>query len=330
MISRSRTSTPARSATSTTWATTASSWSRPTASRSSTSSSPTRSRTRAGCSPRLSSFWFDRTADLLANHVLSVDPADFPAGARPDADGRAMLVRRTEPVPMECIARGDLFGSAWKEYRDRGTVQGRTMPAGMQEAEVLPEPLFTPTTKADEGHDLPMTDEEAIALAGADTFARLRDARWRSTARGGARGRGIVLADTKFEFGTTRRRAAPDRRGAGRPTRRGTGRGRLRLGRFAAELRQAVCPRPLPRIGWDNAAGAALPPEVIAGTRARYVEAYERITAARFADWYGPGPTATRVGSIRCRASPPPSTSPTSRHPRSAGRHDRPGAAGAR
>ncbi|MEP6625215.1 MAG: phosphoribosylaminoimidazolesuccinocarboxamide synthase, partial [Acidimicrobiia bacterium] len=121
----------------------------------------------------LSTFWFDFTADLLPNHVISVDPADFPAGARPDADGRATLVRRTDPVTMECIARGYLFGSAWKEYRKQGTVQGRPMPAGMQEAEPLPEPLFTPTTKADAGHDLPMSDAEAIDLVGAETFARL-------------------------------------------------------------------------------------------------------------------------------------------------------------
>src|SRR3954468_3353306 len=115
----------------------------------------------------ISSFWFDLTADLLPNHVLSVAPADFPAGARPDAGGRAMLVRRTEPVPMECIARGYLFGGAWKEYREHGTVQGRPIPAGMEEAEALPEPLFTPTTKAESGHDLPMSDEEAIAAVGA-------------------------------------------------------------------------------------------------------------------------------------------------------------------
>src|SRR6476660_9071363 len=151
----------------------------------------------------LSTFWFDLTADLLPNHVISVDPADFPAEARPDADGRATLVRRTDPVPMECIARGYLFGSAWKEYRTTGTVQGRPMPTGMQEAEALPEPLFTPTTKADEGHDLPMTDDEAVALVGTDAFARLRDAALAIYARGAehAAGRGILLADTKFEFG---------------------------------------------------------------------------------------------------------------------------------
>ena len=139
---------------------------------------------------------------------LSVDPADFPAGARPDADGRAMLVRRTEPVPMECIARGYLFGGAWKEYRERRDGAG---PADADRAcrrpSALPEPLFTPTTKADEGHDLPMTDDEAVDAVGADAFGRLRDAALAIYERGAAHAasRGIILADTKFEFGV-----APD------------------------------------------------------------------------------------------------------------------------
>jgi phosphoribosylaminoimidazole-succinocarboxamide synthase len=241
----------------------------------------------------ISSFWFDLTADLLPNHVLSVDPADFPAAARPDADGRAMLVRRTEPVQMECIARGYLFGGAWKEYREQGTVQGRPMPAGMREAAPLPEPLFTPTTKADVGHDLPMTDDEAVALVGADAFHRLRDAALAIYVRGAehAAGRGILLADTKFEFGF-----APD--------------GELLLidevltpdsSRYwpAEEYATGGSPPSFDKqyvrdhyltTGWDKTPPApSLPPEVVAGTRARYVEAYERITGRAFGDWYGPG-----------------------------------------
>ncbi len=240
----------------------------------------------------ISSFWFDLTADLLPNHVISVDPADFPAGARPEADGRAMLVRRTEPVRMECIARGYLFGGAWKEYREHGTVQGRAMPAGMQEAEPLPEPLFTPTTKADAGHDEPITDAEAIALVGADGFDRLKTAALAIYERGAthAAGRGIILADTKFEFGTT-----PD--------------GELLLidevmtpdssrywpadqyapgGSPPSYDKQFVRDHYL-AIGWDQTPPApSVPASVIEGTRARYVEAYERITGRTFADWYGP------------------------------------------
>ncbi len=239
----------------------------------------------------ISSFWFDRVADLLPNHILSVDPADFPPGARPDADGRAMLVRRTEPIPMECIARGYLFGSAWTEYREQGTVQGRPMPAGMEQAEPLPEPLFTPTTKADSGHDLPMSDEEAIAAVGADTFARLRDVALAIYARGAehAAGRGIILSDTKFEFGR-----APD--------------GELLL---IDEVLTPDSSRYWPKEGyrtggsppsfdkqyvrdyyltldWDRTPPAPpVPADVIAGTRERYVDAYERLTGKSFADWYG-------------------------------------------
>jgi phosphoribosylaminoimidazole-succinocarboxamide synthase len=239
----------------------------------------------------ISSFWFEQVADLLPNHVISVDPADFPAGARPDADGRAMLVRRTEPVPMECIARGYLFGSAWTEYREHGTVQGRPMPAGMEEAEALPEPRFTPTTKAESGHDLPMTDEEAIAAVGARTFARLRDAALAIYARGAehALSRGIILSDTKFEFGST-----PD--------------GELLLidevltpdsSRYwpKEEYRTGGSPPSFDKqyvrdhyltLDWDRTPPAPpVPADVIAGTRERYVEAYERLTGKSFADWYG-------------------------------------------
>ncbi len=246
----------------------------------------------------LSTFWFDLTADLLPNHVISVDPADFPAGARPDADGRATLVRRTDPVPMECIARGYLFGGAWAEYRERGTVQGRPLPSGLQEAEALPEPLFTPTSKAEAGHDLPMTDAEAIDLVGADTFAQLHEATLSIYARGAerARGRGIVLADTKFEFGTTAD-------------------GELLLidevmtpdsSRYwpAASYAPGGSPPSFDKqyvrdyyltLDWDHTAPAPpIPAAVIAGTRARYVEAYEQITGRSFAEWFGPDDAARR------------------------------------
>jgi phosphoribosylaminoimidazole-succinocarboxamide synthase len=239
----------------------------------------------------ISAFWFEQTADLLPNHVVSVDPSEFPAGARPDADGRAMLVSRTTPVPMECIARGYLFGSAWKEYRERGTVQGRPMPAGMREAEALPEPLFTPTTKADAGHDLPMTDAEAVALVGDAVFEQLRAAALAIYDRGAehAASKGIILADTKFEFGTTdagemllidevmtpdssRYWPAEDYAPGGSPP---------------SFDKQYVRDHYL-AIGWDQTPPApAVPPEVVAGTRARYVEAYERITGLSFSDWYG-------------------------------------------
>jgi phosphoribosylaminoimidazole-succinocarboxamide synthase len=239
----------------------------------------------------ISAFWFERCADLLPNHVLAVDPAAFPAGARPDADGRAMLVRRTEPVRMECIARGYLFGGAWAEYRERGTVQGRALPPGIKEAEPLPEPLFTPTTKAESGHDLPMSDAEAVAAVGEEMFERLREGALAVYARGAAHAeaRGIILADTKLEFGH-----APG--------------GELLLidelltpdsSRYwpAEEYAPGGSPPSFDKqfvrdhyltVDWDRTPPAPpLPPAVIAGTRARYLEAYERLTGLDFADWYG-------------------------------------------
>jgi phosphoribosylaminoimidazole-succinocarboxamide synthase len=239
----------------------------------------------------ISAFWFERVADLLPNHVISVDPKDFPAGARPDADGRAMLVRRTDPVPMECIARGYLFGGAWKEYQERGTVQGRAMPNGMREAEQLPEMLFTPTTKAESGHDLPMSDVEAIDAVGEDVFNRLRAAALAIYERGAAYAaeRGIILADTKFEFGlasdgdlllidevmtpdSSRYWPAEDYAVGGSPP---------------SFDKQYVRDYYL-TLDWGRTAPAPpVPDEVIAGTRSRYVEAYERLTGKSFADWYG-------------------------------------------
>ncbi len=239
----------------------------------------------------ISAFWFERVTDVLPNHVISVDPADFPPEARPDADGRAMLVRRTTPVRMECIARGYLFGGAWADYRERGTVQGRPMPSGMQEAEALPEVLFTPTTKAEAGHDLPMSDAEAVAAVGEDVFGRLRDAALTIYARGAelAQARGIILADTKLEFGL-----APD--------------GELLIidevltpdsSRYwpAEDYVPGGSPPSFDKqyvrdyyltLDWDRTAPAPrLPEAVVAGTRARYVEAYERLTGKSFADWYG-------------------------------------------
>ncbi|MFI5053292.1 MAG: phosphoribosylaminoimidazolesuccinocarboxamide synthase, partial [Acidimicrobiia bacterium] len=151
----------------------------------------------------LSTFWFEQTADLAPNHLVSSDPTDFPETAGPDVAGRAMLVRAAHPIRLECVARGYLFGSAWSDYGATGRVGGRALPAGLRQAERLPEPIFTPTTKAEAGHDLPLGDAEAAALVGPDVFEQLRELTLRIYEFGAALAitRGLILADTKLEFG---------------------------------------------------------------------------------------------------------------------------------
>ena len=239
----------------------------------------------------ISAFWFDQVADLLPNHVISVDPADFPAAARPEADGRAMLVRRTDPVRMECIARGYLFGSAWVEYQERGTVQGRPMPPGLRQAEALPEPMFTPTTKAEAGHDLPMSDGEAVAAVGEDVFGRVRDAALAIYERAAAhaKARGIILADTKFEFGMAAdgeillidEVLTPD-------SSRYWPADEYAIGGSPPSFDKQYVRDYYLTLDWDHTPPAPpLPDAVIEGTRARYVEAYERLTDKSFAAWFG-------------------------------------------
>jgi phosphoribosylaminoimidazole-succinocarboxamide synthase len=158
---------------------------------------------------QLSTFWFNLTAGVVPNHVLSVDPADFPVELRRHADllgGRSMLVRRTEPIPIECVVRGYLVGSGWAEYRKTRTVCGIELPEGLREADRLPEPIFTPSTKAESGHDVNISQDEAGRLVGhqlAATLARL-SLQVYSMGAAHAETRGIIVADTKFEFGIVR------------------------------------------------------------------------------------------------------------------------------
>jgi phosphoribosylaminoimidazole-succinocarboxamide synthase len=155
---------------------------------------------------QLSGFWFERMGDLVPHHLVSMEPDEFPAAARAHADvlrGRTMLVRRTEPIPIECVARGYLSGSGWKEYQKTGRVCGVRLPAGLTESARLPEPIFTPATKADTGHDENVSEEEAGRLVGAPLVARLKALTLEIYRRGAAHAesKGIIVADTKFEFG---------------------------------------------------------------------------------------------------------------------------------
>jgi phosphoribosylaminoimidazole-succinocarboxamide synthase len=238
----------------------------------------------------LSTFWFEQTAHLAPNHLVSSDPTDFPETAGPEVAGRAMLVRAARPIRLECVARGYLFGSAWSDYEETGTVMGRSLPAGLRQAEQLPEPIFTPTTKADEGHDLPLSEGDAAALVGDEQYERLRDLTLAIYSFGAAHAaeRGLLLADTKLEFGavdgelviidelmtpdSSRYWSADDHQ----------------VGTSPPSFDKQYVRDHYLSIGWDlQPPVPSMPSSVIEGTRARYVEAYEQVSGRSFDEWYG-------------------------------------------
>jgi phosphoribosylaminoimidazole-succinocarboxamide synthase len=240
----------------------------------------------------LSTFWFEKTADMVPNHLISADPTDFPETAGPSVAGRAMLVKACRPVLMECVVRGYLFGSAWSEYKKQGTVNGEALPPGMVQAEQLPEPIFTPTTKADEGHDMALTRDEAVDLVGRARYEELRDLSIAIYRYGCeiASARGILLADTKFEFGTVDDQLllideilTPD-------SSRFWPADEYEPGTSPPSFDKQFVRQYLLETGWDQTPPPPpLPEKVIEGTRSRYVEAYERLTELSFDDWYGVG-----------------------------------------
>jgi phosphoribosylaminoimidazole-succinocarboxamide synthase len=238
----------------------------------------------------LSQFWFDQTAAMVANHVLSCDPTDFPETAGAVA-GRAMLVKATRPVRLECVVRGYLFGGGWVEYTERGTVGGLAVPAGLRRAEQLPEPLFTPTTKAESGHDLPVNADEARELVGADVYEELRELSLRLYNFGAehARERGVILADTKFEFGERDGKLlvidemmTPDSSRYWPADEYAPGKSPPSFDKqFVRDFMDAT--------GWDHEPPAPhLSADAIASTRAKYIEAYELISGESFDTWYAP------------------------------------------
>jgi len=157
---------------------------------------------------QLSAFWFAHTTHIVPNHLLSIDPREYPSAARRHASslaGRSMFVRKTTPLGIECVARGYLSGSGWKDYKASGHVCGIALPPGLVESDRLAEPIFTPATKAESGHDLNISEQEAAHIVGADLLPRLKALTLSLYAFGvaHAEARGIILADTKFEFGLT-------------------------------------------------------------------------------------------------------------------------------
>jgi phosphoribosylaminoimidazole-succinocarboxamide synthase len=233
----------------------------------------------------LSAFWFKHTADIVPNHMLSVSH-----GVPEEVRGRGMVVRKLEMLPVECVVRGYLSGSGWKDYQRTGAVCGIELPGGLRESNRLPEPIFTPSTKATVGHDENIGFEDVVGLVGDRPMAeRLREASLAVYAHAAdhARERGIILADTKFEFGLD-------------------GQGELVLGDevctpdssrfwpvdgYEAGRSQPSFDKQYVRdwaasTGWDrNPPAPEIPEEVVVRTREKYLEAYERITGESFEAW---------------------------------------------
>jgi phosphoribosylaminoimidazole-succinocarboxamide synthase len=236
----------------------------------------------------LSLFWFDGTGDVVGNHLLSPDRGDFPEPFRSDPSlaGRSMLVRRAEVVPVECVARGYLTDSGLKQYRAEGHVCGVSLPPGLGESDRLPEPVFTPTTKAAEGHDLTLTFGEMVDLVGRGLAERLRELTIALYERGAeiARERGIIVADTKFEFGFAAggelilvdEVLTPDSSRFWPADTYEPGRAQ---DSFDKQFVRDFCEQ----TGWDKTApGPELPEDVVAHTRSKYIEAFERLTTIPF------------------------------------------------
>jgi phosphoribosylaminoimidazole-succinocarboxamide synthase len=234
---------------------------------------------------QLSAFWFDRTSGIVPNHVISTVADEYPPVVASYAallDGRSMLVRKTTPLPIECVARGYLSGSGWKDYQATGAVCGITLPAGLVESDRLPRPLFTPATKAESGHDMNISAGEAAALVGEELLARLGRLTLELYEFGvnHAAAQGIILADTKFEFGLTETGElllidevmTPD-------SSRYWPRDAYHPGGPQPSFDKQFVRDYLESIDWNKQPPVpSLPAEVVARTREKYLEAYRRLT----------------------------------------------------
>jgi len=233
---------------------------------------------------QLSAFWFDQTGHLVPNHVLETDVRRFPRELQSHADilaGRSMLVKKTNPVPVECVARGYISGSGWKDYVATGTVCGISLPKGLRESERLPEPIFTPATKATSGHDINISEQEAGRVVGAPLMETLRRLTMELYAFGAEHAErcGIILADTKFEFGLTASGEillidevmTPD-------SSRYWPRDQYQPGRPQTSFDKQFVRDYLEQIRWNKQPPVpALPDDVVARTRDKYLEAYRRL-----------------------------------------------------
>jgi phosphoribosylaminoimidazole-succinocarboxamide synthase len=240
----------------------------------------------------ISRFWFDRTTDVIPNHLLGTSPDDLPAGytdeaGRAELRGRMMLVRRARVLPVEIIVRGYVAGSGWKDYKSSGAICGIELPAGLRESDRLPEPIFTPSTKAEVGHDQNIGFDAMVELVGGELAERVRAIALALYRRGAeiAERAGIIVADTKFELGTALDTGklilidevmTPD-------SSRFWDAADYEPGRAQDSFDKQPVRDWLERQPWGKTyPGPVLPPEIVADTRRRYVAAFERITGASF------------------------------------------------
>lgn len=240
------------------------------------------------CLNQLSKFWFEYTKDIVPNHMISTELDDFPEVLQDYSEQleyRSMLVKKTKVIPIECIVRGYISGSAWKSYKKDGTVCGIKLSSGLRESGQFDEPLFTPSTKADTGHDINISFEKMKEIAGDDVSGQLKEFSLRlyTTAAEYARKRGIIIADTKFEFGMLDDEIilidevlTPD-------SSRFWPADRYELGRSQPSFDKQFVRDYLDTTGWDkNSPPPQLPEEVIKETQRKYQEAYEKITGKKF------------------------------------------------
>lgn len=240
----------------------------------------------------ISAFWFDKLSHLAPNHVISTNVDDYPEGARtPELAGRSMHVRKAEMLPIECIVRGYISGSGWREYQASGTVHGEVMPEGLLHSQQLPEPIFTPSTKAQDGlHDENIDFAQAVEFVGIEVAEQARDmslALYREAAEWALQ-RGIILADTKFELGfvdgelvVADEMLTPD-------SSRYWPQDQWEPGTIPPSYDKQPVRDFLDGLDWDKTPPPpTLPAEVIDAAHRRYVEGYEAITGFSFADWPG-------------------------------------------
>jgi phosphoribosylaminoimidazole-succinocarboxamide synthase len=234
---------------------------------------------------QMSAFWFEKTGDIVPNHFIRVvdrpHVPEVPVEMPPDMVGRAMVVKKAERLDVECVVRGYITGSGWSDYRKSGAICGIKLPDGLEESHELPEPIFTPTTKADEGHDLPITYAEVVDLVGerAANAARVRSLALYRYGRDFARDRGIIIADTKFEFGWLGDEVILIDEALTPDSSRFWPADQYRTGETLPSFDKQFVRDYLNEIGWDkNPPGPELPLEIVEKTSAKYREAFERIT----------------------------------------------------